>query len=66
MSFSRRLRYTVYALSTGGITLGVVQGVSGIAFSDIWTNFLTQIFSVLIALIFGQNPTQFSGGSGLV
>lgn len=48
----------MYGLSTGAIALGIVQGFGGIAFSNVLTTFLTQLFSVLITLLLGGNLNE--------
>jgi hypothetical protein len=51
--FLRKYYKPLYLLSTGGVTLGILQGIEGINFANIWTTVLTQIFSALIAIFFG-------------
>ncbi len=53
MKYLYRHYRTLYALSTGGITLGFLQAVEGIRFSDIWAQIIAQFLSLLVALFFG-------------
>lgn len=49
----RTLQRINVALSRGAIVLGLAYSVDRIPFSDIFTSFLAQLFSVLITLLFG-------------
>ncbi len=46
------------ALSSGGITLGIIQGLGMVSWAQLFTQFLTTWLSALVALLFGgQLPT---------
>jgi hypothetical protein len=55
----RRLLW-LRALSTGAITLGVLQGFQLLNFSTVFTNFITSVLNALVQLLFGINPFQFN------
>lgn len=50
----------------GGILLSIATSFDLIAFSNILTTFLTQLFSALLAVLLGSDPAQLFNGSGLV
>jgi hypothetical protein len=45
-------------MSTGGVTLGILQGLQGVNFAQFWTNWLSQLLSVLVTILFGGDPTN--------
>ena len=46
------------ALSTGGITLGIFQGLSLVNFANVFTSFLATWLAALVSLLLGGDPTQ--------
>ena len=56
-----RYRKWCVALSTGGITLGVIQGFSLVNFAYLFTQFLTTVLSALVALLLGGSWTSLIG-----
>lgn len=46
------------ALSTGGVTLGILQSFSLINFAEIFTSFLTQWLSIFVTALFGGDANQ--------
>jgi uncharacterized integral membrane protein len=61
----RRHAYLLYGLSTGSISLGILQALGGINFNQLWYNFLTTLLSALVALLFGGDLSQLSSGYSL-
>lgn len=49
IGWQRRL----YVLASGGITLGLINAWTTVDFGQIITNFLSRLFSVLVALLLG-------------
>ncbi len=50
-----RIERRLAPLATGGVTLGILTGLSMVNFSWIFTNFLSQLLGTLIALLFGAS-----------
>jgi len=50
-----RYRKLCVALSCGGITLGIFQGLQLVNFAQLFTNFLSLLLSVLVSALFGGN-----------
>ncbi len=46
------------ALSTGGITIGILQGLGLVNFASLFTNFLITWLSVLVTLLLGGDPSS--------
>ncbi|HUU97452.1 MAG TPA: hypothetical protein VM487_17080 [Phycisphaerae bacterium] len=71
----RRYRYVIHGLSTGGISLGILQALGGIDYNGLWSGFLTTLLTMLVQLfvtvLFGVDPnevlnfTNQFGGLGL-
>ena len=53
MRRSMRLQRFCLALSTGGITFGVLQGFALVNWATFWTNWLSNFFATLATLLFG-------------
>jgi hypothetical protein len=49
----QRYRNLVRDLSSGAITLGVLQAFGMLNWAEVFTNFLAMLFSVIAALLFG-------------
>jgi len=49
-------------LTCGGVTVGLIQAVGQIDFNQIWFQFWLTILNAFIALLFGQDPSEYSGG----
>jgi len=45
-------------LSTGGITVGILQGLGLVNFASLFTNFLITWLSVLVTLLLGGDPSN--------
>jgi hypothetical protein len=45
------------ALSCGGMTLGVFQGLQLVNFAQLFSNFLSMLLAVLVSVLFGANPS---------
>jgi hypothetical protein len=58
----RRYLYVIHGLSTGGISLGILQALGGIDYNGLWSGFLTTVLTVLVQLLvvvfFGADPTE--------
>ena len=54
---TRRYRIWLYALSTGAVTLGWLQGWAMINWGTLWTNLIAQWLDTLVLLLFGITPT---------
>jgi hypothetical protein len=59
-NWSRYYRSCV-AMSLGGVTLGILQGLSMVNFAQLFTEFLTQWLSVIVAALFGANLNTLLG-----
>ncbi|MBI5866124.1 MAG: hypothetical protein HZB38_16770 [Planctomycetes bacterium] len=49
----RRLRHRLYLLGSGGVMLGLIQGIGGVNYADILFNFLLNWIAILVAALFG-------------
>ena len=49
----QRYRKLCVAMSTGGMTLGVFQGLELVNFAQLFTNFLATLLSALVSLLLG-------------
>jgi len=50
------------ALSFGGITLGIFQGLQLVNFAQLFSNFLSMLLAALVSVLFGASPsTLFTG-----
>lgn len=61
MRWKRRL----CSLATGGVTLGILQGASGISWNEVWFQFLITWITALIQVFMGGDPSSVSGLSSL-
>lgn len=61
--WSRYQKWCV-ALSSGGITLGIIQGFGMINWAYFFTQFLAQWLSILVTLLLGGQVNQGLGGTG--
>jgi uncharacterized integral membrane protein len=61
----RRHAYLLYGLSTGSISLGILQALGGINFNQLWYNFLTTLLTALVTLLFGGDLSQLLSGLNL-
>ena len=71
----RRYRYVIHGVSTGGISLGILQALGGIDYNGLWSGFLTTLLTMLVQLVvtvlFGVDPAEMLeftsqfGGLGL-
>ena len=52
------------ALSSGGITLGIIQGFGLINFASFFANFFSTWLAVLVTLLLGGNVSNLFGGGG--
>lgn len=52
-----RWRRRLATAALGGVTLGLITAFDTVNFGQIIANFLSQLFSVLIALLFGGQAT---------
>ncbi len=55
---ARRTWKLCVALSYGGITLGIFQGLQLVNFAQLFTNFLSLLLSVLVSALFGGNASN--------
>ncbi len=60
-----RWQRRVAVLATGGVTLGVLGGLSMVNFAYIFTNFLSQLLGTLIAVLLGGTSQTITGLGGL-
>ncbi len=67
----RRYWYVIHGLSTGGISLGILQAMGDIDYNGLWSNFLTTLLTTLVQLfvtvLFGVDPAEmleFTGQFG--
>jgi hypothetical protein len=49
----KRIQRNLYLLASGGVLFGVTQAFGMLNFADIFTQFLAQLFSALVALFVG-------------
>ena len=49
----RRLRW----LATGAVTLGILQGIEGLNFNQLFFQFLNTIIALFVSVFFGADPT---------
>jgi hypothetical protein len=71
----RRYLYAIHGLSTGGISLGILQAMGDIDYNGLWSNFLTTLLTMLVqffvTVLFGVDPAEMLeftsqfGGLGL-
>jgi len=54
-----RYRKLLAAVSCGGITFGWLQAWGMLNFSEIWTNFLAMLLSVLVSILLGGNVSRY-------
>ncbi len=59
--FWLRYRRTCVALSQGGITLGILQGLSLVNFASLITSLLSSWVGILASLLFGGDPFATTG-----
>ena len=60
-----RMQRRVALLATGGVTLGILQGLSMVNFSWVFTQFLTELLSAFVVILFGGNAQQVLYNFGL-
>ena len=56
----RNWRSRVARLATGGLLLGLLQGVAGISYNDVLFEFLLRWLSVLAAVLFGGDLSNLN------
>ncbi|MBU0640151.1 MAG: hypothetical protein KKB50_14895 [Planctomycetes bacterium] len=56
----RRSERLVRGLATGAITLGILQALEAINFSEIWATILNLLFQTIVAVLFGGDLGSFS------
>ena len=52
-------------LATGGMTLGILQGVYGISWNDVWFEFLLTWISVIIQVLVGGDTSTLNNLNGM-
>lgn len=52
-----RWQRRLVALSTGGMTLGILGGFEMVNFAQLFTQLLSQWLSLLVALLLGADPS---------
>jgi len=52
------------ALSSGGITLGIIQGFGLVNFASLFTNFLSELLAILVTLLLGGDVAHWFVPSG--
>ncbi len=63
-----RWQRRIAVLATGGVTLGILEGLSMVNFAYLFTNFLSQFLGALVTLLLGgslQNAFFGAGYTGL-
>ncbi len=60
-----RMQRKVALLTTGGVTLGILQGLDMVNFSWVFTQFLTQVLSAIVVILFGGSAQQILTNLGL-
>ncbi len=53
-----RIQRRVALLATGGVTLGILQGLSMVNFSWVFTQFFSELLSALVVILLGGNAQQ--------
>jgi hypothetical protein len=61
---SPKLALRLAPVAYGGVTLGILQGVSDVDYNGIWFEFLTTLFSLLVTLFFGGDLASVIGAGG--
>ena len=61
-SWKRYQKWCV-ALSSGGITLGVIQGFGLVNFAALFANLLSSWLAILVTLLLGGNVSNLFGGA---
>ena len=56
-----RLKKLSVALSYGGITLGILQGLGGVNFASMFTQLLTMWLTALVTILLGGDVSQLLG-----
>lgn len=52
------------ALSSGGVTSGILQGLSLVNFTSLFTSFLSTWLAVIVTLLLGGKLSNLFGGLG--
>jgi hypothetical protein len=55
-----RMKKWMLTLSSGGVTLGILQGLSLVSFADLFTTLLSTWLSALVAILLGGSSTLLS------
>jgi hypothetical protein len=56
----KRWQIRLCSLATGGVTLGIVQGIYGISWNDVWFQFLVTWISAIIQVFVGGDTSLLS------
>lgn len=48
------------AMSTGTLTLGILQSLSLVNFAEVFTTFLTQWLAIFVTALFGGDVSQYT------
>jgi hypothetical protein len=64
MRRTMRLQRFCLALSTGGITLGILQGFALIDWATFWASWLSNFFATIVTLLFGGSLGTLGNATG--